>query len=213
MLATLMILGLIGMGVGTTLSAIGTAQQTREDIRVAELQARQEQEAQGLYLRQQQTTQAQIRAVESQAVIQGTQIAYSGRQATGSVAARAGVGNVGGASVARQAQAIKKQVGWQQAGLQIQTKQTVLGLETEAFGQGLNAKWAGERSEELTAEADWLRRNGWMRTAGVVAQGVGNMAMSAAGFNWGASSNWSWPGAKPAQTQVTTPPVTPYRDW
>ena len=192
MLATLMILGLIGMGIGTTLQAVGVAAQNKEDIRVAELQARQEAEAKTLSLRQQQTTMAEIESVRAQSAIRATQLAYGGRQATGSVAARAGVGNVGGASVARQALSIKRQVGMEMTGLNIQTKQAVMGLETQAFGQGLSAKWAGERSEELTAEADWLRRNGWMRVAGTVAQGVGNMAMTGAGFSWGSPSNWSW---------------------
>ena len=44
-------------------------------------------------------------------VVQGIGTAYQGAQAIGSVGARAGAGNLGGASVARQAQAIQTQTG------------------------------------------------------------------------------------------------------
>jgi hypothetical protein len=149
-----------------------------------------------------------------QGVVQGVETARAGSQAVGSVVARAGAGNVGGASVLRQAQAIEtatsQRVGLVNAGLE-NTRLTA-GLETTRVTTGaaadvqrqelqlsgtlgnLSVQEAGVKADLLQvqvnsvnnlADQQFLEKYGWMSVAAVA------LGAAAQTINQAAQTDWS----------------------
>jgi len=113
--------------------------------------------------------------------IQGQQIAYAGAEAKGQVGARAGAGNLAGASILRQALSVQRKTE-QQMSLLAGEKQK-LGIEYSDTLREFDIKkmtlattlLTSETQERQDAEeAQWLHDWGWLSVVGVGASGVGN---------------------------------------
>jgi hypothetical protein len=203
------------VGLGLTLAAMGIkmgAQQDQnaEDIRIAELKAEQLRESQAISDAEQALIKSQQAEVDKDILaaggiyninqkaltIQGLQTAYAGASAKGQVGARAGAGNLQGASILRQAASIQKKTE-QQMSL-IAGEKTKLGIEysdtlrefdikkqtlgVSLLTSELKEEWALEDAAEWQAQADYLKEYGWLNILGVGMSGLSNVINVASGL-------------------------------
>jgi hypothetical protein len=203
------------VGLGLTLAGMGIkmgAQQDQnaEDIRIAELKAEQLRESQAIFDAEQALIKSQQAEVDKDILaaggiyninqkaltIQGLQTAYAGASAKGQVGARAGAGNLQGASILRQAASIQKKTE-QQMSL-IAGEKTKLGIEysdtlrefdikkqtlaTSLLTSELKETWALEDAAEWQTQADYLKEFGWLNVLGVGMSGLSDVINVASGL-------------------------------
>jgi len=189
---------------GTILGMIGQAQANEQQRKEKELEAQQLRDSLAIYQSQKEEVAAEFADIEADKLaagklkdiglqsltMQGMEVAYQGAQATGSIQARAGAGNVGGESVLRQANRVQTQVGRQMTLIKGEREKTLLGYEdtlrglesrtqaaeTSLLTAGLQAKWATEKADLAQEEADWLRDYGWMSVLGIGFKGAAGIA-------------------------------------
>lgn len=194
-------LALAGLAIsvaGGVFGAIGQGQANQQARADAEREAQQLRESQQVYQSQQadiklgMEAQGKYRDLALQSLsIQGAQTARAGAAAVGSVGARAGVGNLGGASVLRQAASIRRNVGEQMTLIGAEREKVGIGYElgmaqsrTQLLQSELGEKWAGENAQASQDQADWLRRYGWLSVAAVGLGGAANVVSQASNTPW-----------------------------
>ncbi len=194
-------LGLVGLAAGTLLQMFGQAEENKRQRELDLLQAQQLREQVGIYGSQARNIQAQIGEVGKDVLaagqiqdigqralsIKGYETAYAGAAAKGQIGARAGAGNLAGASILRQALSVQRATERQMSlitgekqKMAIEYSDTLrefdikkMQLGTSLLTAELGGKWAGEEAKLKEDEAEWLRKYGWMSVAGIGLQGFG----------------------------------------
>ena len=182
----LMFLGVLGLILGTGLAINAqwaknkqAEQQARDTAAVAESE-------QGVLRAQQAEADKDILAagnifaIDQKAMnIQGQQIAYAGAAEKGQVGARAGAGNLGGASILKQALSVQRKTEQQMsllAGekqkLDIEYSDTLREFDIKKMSLATSLMTSELEETRATEEADYLRDYGWMSLVGIGLKGL-----------------------------------------
>ncbi len=186
------LLALAGLAlVGGVISGIGNVMQGQQEASKAELEAQKQRESIPIL-------QAQVRAMEADRkaagerltlqqralAIQEIQTARQGAEATSSVAASAGAGNLGGASPLRRARALERQtqlgltqISGQRREAEIGYEQIARDIQTRTLATEYDIRWAGLGAGQLEEEADFARTYGWLSGLGSML-GAGGSTLS-----------------------------------
>jgi len=189
--------------IGGILRGIGQYQKNKTDAEDYELKAEQLRESQAISDAEQALIKSQQAEVDKDILaaggiyninqkaltIQGVQTAYAGAAAKGQVGARAGAGNLAGASILRQAASIQKKteqqmslIAGEKTKLGIEYADTLREFDIKKQGLGvtlltseLQEEWNLEIAENYQDKADWLNQWGWLGIAGIGLETTGDI--------------------------------------
>lgn len=205
MMWLLLTIGLVGL----SLKMGGALTEIQREQRDKEREARQGRESQAIFDAEQALLRSQQAEVDKDILaagniyninqkaftIQGQQTAYAGASAKGQVGARAGAGNLQGASILRQAASIQKKteqqmslIAGEKAKLGIEYADTLREFDIKKellagslLTSELKEKWTLENAEAMQEDADWLKKYGWIQVVGMGLSGLGDVFKMAGG--------------------------------